>query len=79
MPITPIQDKTITRQVQGRIASRGLGSPCRINVDTRKGEVTLSGTVPYQQQKSTAVQAASGVGGVRRVIDQLVVKTVAKY
>jgi osmotically-inducible protein OsmY len=79
MPSTPIQDKTITRHVQGRIASRGLGSPCRITVNTVKGEVTLSGTVQYTQQKSTAVQAASGIGGVRRVVDRLVVQAVAKY
>lgn len=79
MPITPIQDKTITRHVQGRIASRGLRSPCHIIVDTIKGEVTLSGTVQYNQQKSMAVQAASGIGGVRRVVDRLSVKTVVKY
>jgi osmotically-inducible protein OsmY len=79
MPITPLPDKTITRQVQGKIAGRGLVSPCRISVETRKGEVTLSGTVQYSQQRSTAVQAAMSISGVRRVVDQLVVKTVAKY
>jgi osmotically-inducible protein OsmY len=76
---TPIQDKTITRQVQGKIAGRGLGPPCRISVDTTKGEVTLTGTVQYAQQKQTAVQATSGISGIRRVIDRLTVKTVAKY
>lgn len=79
MPITPVQDKTITRHVQGKIAGRGLGSPCRITVATVKGEVTLSGTVQYAQQKSTAVQVAGGVAGVRRVVDRLVVKAAAKY
>jgi osmotically-inducible protein OsmY len=74
MPITPIQDKTITRQVEGRIAGRGLKSPCRITVATIKGEVTLSGTVQHTQQKSTAVQAATGISGVRRVVDRLTVK-----
>jgi len=74
MAITPIQDKTITRQVEGRMASRGLASPCRIGVATMKGEVTLTGTVHHMQQKSTAVQAANGVAGVRRVIDKLTVK-----
>ncbi|MGD9724436.1 MAG: BON domain-containing protein [Pirellulales bacterium] len=79
MAATPVQDKTITRQVEGKIAGRGLGSPCRISVATLKGEVTLTGTVQYLQQKSTAAQAANGVSGVRRVVDRLVVKTVAKY
>lgn len=79
MAITPVQDKTITRQVQGKIAGRGLGSPCSIAVATVKGEVTLSGTVQYAQQKATAVQAANGVAGVRRILDRLVVKTTTKH
>lgn len=79
MPITPVQDRTITRQVQGKIAGRGLGAPCRITVDTIKGEVTLSGTVQYQQQKQTATQASMGISGVKRVVDRLTVKNVPKY
>lgn len=79
MAVTPVQDRTITRQVQGKIAGRGLGAPCHISVDTRKGEVTLSGNVRYAHQKSTAVQAAQGIAGVRCVLDRLVVKTVGKY
>ena len=79
MPITPVQDKTITRQAQNKLAGRGLNSPCRITVETVKGEVTLSGTVHHAQQKSTAVQAVNGISGVRRVVDRLIVKVVAKY
>ena len=79
MPITPVQDKTITRQVQGKIASRGLGSPCHIVVATVKGQVTLTGTVQQSQHKTTAVQAATGVAGVRRIVDLLVVKASVKY
>lgn len=79
MAITPVPDNSITRHVQGRIAGRGLGSPCRIAVATSKGEVTLSGTVQYAQQKTTAVQAANSVAGVRRVVDRLLVKATAKY
>ena len=79
MAITPVQDRTITRQVQGRIASRGLNSPCRISVETTKGEVTLSGSVQHAHQKAAAVQAAQGIAGVRRILDQLVVKVVPKY
>lgn len=79
MAITPIQDKTITRQVQGKIAGRGLGVPCRIVVATLKGEVTLTGTVQYEQQRSSASQATRGVAGVRRVVDRLTVKAPAKW
>lgn len=78
MPITPVQDKTITRQVQGKIATRGLGAPCRITVATIKGEVTLSGTVRYAQQKQTAVQVAHSVSGVRNIVDRLMVVATPK-
>jgi osmotically-inducible protein OsmY len=78
MHITPVQDRTITRQVQGKIATRGLGAPCRITVATMKGEVTLSGTVRYAQQKQTAVQVAHGVSGVRNIVDRLTVLPAVK-
>jgi osmotically-inducible protein OsmY len=79
MAITPVQDRTITRQVQSSIAGRGVGSPCRVDVQVNKGEVTLNGTVQYTHQKSAAVQAASSVAGVRRVVDRLTVKAVVRY
>ncbi len=79
MPITPIQDKSITKHVQGQIAGRGLNSPCKITVATSNGEVTLTGTVQSLQQKSMAVQAANGISGVRRVVDRLTVKVAVRY
>jgi hyperosmotically inducible protein len=79
MSITPVGDPTITRQVQGKLASRGLGAPCRITVATRKGEVTLSGTVQQEVQKGSAAQLARAIGGVKNVLNQLVVKPRARF
>jgi osmotically-inducible protein OsmY len=79
MAITPIQDRTISRQVQDKIASRGIRVPCRVAVATSKGEVTLSGSVQHAHQKAAAVQAAHGISGVRRVFDRLIIKTAQKY
>ena len=79
MAITPVQDKTITRQVMGKLAGRGLNSPCRVAVDTIKGQVTLTGTVQYAHQKTTASQVAHGISGVKRVVDKVVVKAIAKH
>jgi len=79
MGATENSDRTITRQVQNRLSGRGLSAPCHVAVDTRKGEVTLSGNVQYPHQKGTAVQAASAISGVRRVIDRLIVKVAPKY
>jgi osmotically-inducible protein OsmY len=79
MAITPVQDKTITRQVQSKIAGRGLGIPCRITVAAIKGQVTLSGSVQYEAQRETAAQVTRGVAGVRGVIDRLKVIPPVKW
>lgn len=79
MAITPVQDRTISRQVKDKIASRGLRPPCKVAVATNKGEVTLTGTVQHAHQKSAAVQAAQGIAGVRRVLDKLTVNATPKY
>ena len=71
-------DEGVSQQVMNKLASRGLNSPCRVVVRSSGGEVTLTGTVQYPHQKATAVKAASGVAGVRRVVDQLTVKPLAK-
>lgn len=69
-------DLKTTQQVQLKLANRGIRNPCAVAVFTKNGEVTLSGTVQYPHQKKSAVQAASGVMGVRRVIDHLIVKPI---
>ena len=79
MAVTPVSDKTITRQVQAKLAGRGLRSPCRILVETLKGVVTLTGSVQYVPQKAAAVQAANSISGVRQIVDRLTIKAVAKY
>jgi len=63
-------DQKISNEVLLKLANRGLRSPCNVTVNTKNGEVTLSGTVQYAHQKSAAVQAATTVAGVRRVSDQ---------
>jgi hypothetical protein len=42
-----------------------------VRVEAHNGDVTLSGEVQYEHQKSLAVDVAKHVQGVRRVIDQL--------
>jgi osmotically-inducible protein OsmY len=79
MGITPISDRSITQQVISCLASRGLSSSCRLSVEARNGEITLSGTVQHAHQKSTAVQATRSISGVRRVIDRLIVKAAVRY
>ena len=66
-------DNKITQQVNLKIANRGIRTPCKVNVATRNGDVTLSGTVQFPHQKKAAVQAATGIQGVRRVNDMMTV------
>lgn len=64
-------DQTITNQVQLKLSNRGIRFPCNVSVQTKKGEVTLSGTVQFAHQKAAAIQAATGVTGVKRVTDSM--------
>lgn len=67
-------DRTVTQQVTQRLATRGLRSPCRIDVHSRNGEVTLTGEIQYPHQRSAAMHAASSTSGVRHVVDRMTIK-----
>jgi len=73
-----VPDKQLSQKVQQRLARAGVGSQSSISVQVRNGDVTLSGSLQYEIQRRSVLQAASGVSGVRRVVDQLQVKVAAK-
>lgn len=75
----PLSDATISKNVSQQLAGRGLRSPCRIQVQTRNGEVTLSGTVQFVHQRDAAVQAIRTVEGVTRIVEKLKVTRAAKH
>ena len=75
----PISDATISRNVSRQLASSGLRSPCHIQVQTRQGEVTLTGSVQFVHQRNTAVQAIRTVEGITRVVEKLKVLPAAKH
>jgi len=64
-------DKTLLKQVNQKLQRSGTGSQSRVTATVRSGDVTLSGTIGYEYQRRTILRSASGIGGVRRVIDQL--------
>ena len=74
----PISDATISRNATQHLASTGLRSPCHIQVQTRNGEITLSGIVQYDHQRNAAVQAVRNIEGVKRVIENLKVMPAPK-
>jgi hypothetical protein len=75
----PISDASISRNVSRQLASAGLRAPCHIQVQTRNGEVTLSGSVQFVHQRNTAIQALRTVEGVIRVVEKLKVTPPAKH
>lgn len=67
-------DIKLTQTVNSKMAMRGIRSPCQVSVACNNGDVTLTGTVVQAHQKQAAERVAQGVTGVRRVINQLVIK-----
>ena len=70
MTIGKISDNQLTRSVTQKIQQKSAGSGCKVIITVSQGNVTLSGTVENEYQKRPFINAASGINGVRRVIDQ---------
>jgi len=66
-----IPDPSISQRVSQLLSNRGMRPPCQINVQTSKGNVTLSGKIQYEHQRRIVMQTARNVEGVMRVTDQL--------
>ena len=66
-------DKTLLQQVNKRLMRTGTGGTTRVTASVRRGDVTLTGTLQYEIQRKTLIRAATSVGGVRRVVDQMVI------
>ena len=68
------EDDAISAKVKAAIVADPGLSTLQIDVDTKNSVVTLNGTVDTAMSKERAEQIAQTVGGVRSVIDNLVVK-----
>ena len=66
-----IDDTTITTTVKTKLAAEKGASLTRIQVDTDRGVVQLSGVVETAADKAKAEQIARGVGGVKSVRNNL--------
>ncbi len=79
MSIERGEDRLILQRVNHQLSSRGIRNPCHVEASIKNGDVTLGGTIQYEHQRRAAVQAATGVNGVKRVTDQMRVKPVVKH
>ena len=68
-----IPDKSVLQKVNQKLSRMG-GSGGKVVASVMRGDVTLSGTIQYEMQRSSLLKVATSVPGVRRVIDQLKMK-----
>lgn len=66
-------DVGITTAVKSKLAADDTVKAYKIDVDTREGVVTLTGEVPSQAAKETAVQITRATDGVTSVVDNLTI------
>ena len=69
-----VDDTVITTSVKSAVLAEPGLSSLQIQVETKDGVVTLSGTVDNAQAKSRATQIAQKTDGVRSMVDKLAVK-----
>ena len=71
---TELDDSVITTKVKTALMTDNVGKGGDTSVETRKGEVLLSGFVDSQAQADREVQLARGIEGVQSVQNKLMVK-----
>jgi osmotically-inducible protein OsmY len=69
-----IDDSVITTKIKSQLANDEFLKSFQISVESRKGIVQLSGFVDSQKAVDKAGEIARGVGGVKSVRNNLVVK-----
>jgi hyperosmotically inducible periplasmic protein len=66
-----VDDATITTKVKTELLAAKNVKSEHIHVKTRKGVVSLTGTVPSAEDRDNAKQVVEGVSGVNKVRDHL--------
>jgi len=66
-----VDDAALTASVNAALVADKPSNFTRIDVDTKSGVVSLTGTVETPEQRRRAEQLASRVDGVKRVINNL--------
>jgi hyperosmotically inducible periplasmic protein len=67
-------DAALTSSVKSQLSAQSPALASMVNVETKEGVVTLTGTVDNDSAKSQAEQVAKGVANVKTVVNNLSVK-----
>jgi len=71
---TNVDDATITATVKEKLALEKVSTLTKIDVDTNKGTVYLTGNVASEDLKAKAMTIARQVAGVHEVVNNLKVQ-----
>jgi len=69
-----VDDSSITTAINVKIIEEPELKYLKINVDTFRGHVTLTGTAPSAQAEQRLIELASGVRGVKSVKSNLIIE-----
>jgi len=69
-----VSDASISTAVQSKLTADRISNFTRVDVDTERGTVNLSGVVQSVEQKARASELARQVNGVKRVNNNLQVQ-----
>ena len=72
-----IDDATVTASVQGKLTADKMSNFSRIDVDTDRSVVTLSGVVRSSEERTRAEELAKQVGGVTKVNNNLQIQSMS--
>ena len=72
---TTPDDAKITEDVKAKFAKSASLKDFTLNVETRQGEVSITGTVKTGLQKGSATRMARAVACVKKVVNQITVET----
>ena len=67
-------DPALTSSVKSQLSTQSPALASMVNVETKDGVVTLTGTVDNEAAKNQAEQAAKGIANVKSVVNNLSVK-----
>jgi hyperosmotically inducible protein len=69
-----VDDATITATVKSKLAAEKVATLTKVDVDTNKGTVYLTGNVENAAVKARATEIARAVSGVREVVNNLAIQ-----
>ncbi len=56
-----VKDSVISQKVKEKLSGAGIRAPCKVTIVSANGQVTVSGSIQHEHQRSLALRAIRGV------------------